>query len=140
MIVLNQKERISDFLVEQGVSDVGYTQYEAIGLEKDGKIVAGVIYDWYEENARCSTHIAAVGKHWMTKKFLWMIFDYPFNQLNVNVIVNTVSSANTKSIKFTEHLGFTEVARIPNGFKDGDLIIYTLHKENCKWIRNNYAR
>jgi RimJ/RimL family protein N-acetyltransferase len=63
------------------------------------------------------------------------MFDYPFNQLKVNVVVNTVSSNNKDSMRFTEHLGFKQVARIEGGASDGDLIIYALYKKDCKWIR-----
>jgi len=100
----------------------------------DGDLIAGVVYENYEKNARISLHCAGIGKRWLSKQFLWMVFDYPFNQLNVNVIVNTVSSDNKDSIKFTEHCGFKEQTRIIGGASDGDLIIYTLYKKDCKWI------
>ena len=133
-IVFDEKERVAEFVRRHGIWDA-VSNYEAIGLEEDGKLIAGVVYDDYEENARCSSHCVGIGKRWLTKEFLWVMFDYPFNQLNVNVMINTVSSANKDSIKFTEHLGFQEVARIESGASDGDLIIYAFYKRNCKWIR-----
>lgn len=139
-IVFDEKERVAQFLVEQGAIKTIWQDYEAIGLEQDGKLIAGVLYDGYEENARVSTHAAGIGKHWLNREYLWVIFDYPFNQLNVNVIVNTVSSTNQASMRFTEHLGFKEVARIEGGACDGDLIIYALYKKDCKWIRNKHGK
>jgi RimJ/RimL family protein N-acetyltransferase len=133
-IILNQKERVAQFLIEQNAYKGQAVQYEAIGVEENGNLIAGVVYENYEKNARISLHCAGIGKRWLSRQFLWMVFDYPFNQLNVNVIVNTVSSDNKDSIKFTEHCGFKEQTRIIGGASDGDLIIYTLYKKDCKWI------
>ena len=134
-LVIGQKERVGQFLVEQGAWAGGAINYEAIGLEENGELIAGVVYDSEEKGARISSHCAGIGKRWLNRYFLWVIFDYPFNQLNVNVVINTVSSNNKDSMRFTEHLGFKEVARIEGGASDGDLIIYALYKKDCKWIR-----
>lgn len=132
-LVIGQKERVGEFL-KKHEAWLGASQYEAIGLEENGELIAGVVYDSYEENARIASYCAGVGKRWLTREFLWAMFDYPFNQLNVNVIINTVSTDNKESMRFTEHLGFKEVARIEGGASDGDLIIYVLYKKDCKWI------
>jgi RimJ/RimL family protein N-acetyltransferase len=133
MIIFDQKERIANFVIDKG-GGRAFINYEAIGIEKDGELIAGVVYDGFEENARCTMSCAGVGKRWLNRQFLWIAFDYPFNQLNVKVIINTVSSSNKDSIIFTEHCGFKEQARIKGGASDGDLIIYALYKEDCKWI------
>lgn len=132
-LVIGQKERVGEFL-KKHEAWLGASQYEAIGLEENGELIAGVVYDSYEENARIASYCAGVGKRWLTREFLWAMFDYPFNQLNVNAIINTVSTDNKESMRFTEHLGFKEVARIEGGASDGDLIIYVLYKKDCKWI------
>lgn len=132
-LVIGQKERVGEFL-KKHEAWLGASQYEAIGLEENGELIAGVVYDSYEENARIASYCAGVGKRWLTREFLWAMFDYPFNQLNVNAVINTVSTDNKESMRFTEHLGFKEVARIEGGASDGDLIIYVLYKKDCKWI------
>lgn len=133
--IVFDKEKIGQFLLEHEAWSGKTNFYQGIGIEEDGKLIAGVIYDSYEKGARISSHCAGIGKRWLTKTFLWMMFDYPFNQLKVNVMINTVSSNNKDSMRFTEHLGFKEVARIEGGASDGDLIIYALYKKDCKWIR-----
>ena len=133
-IVTGQKKRVAELLINKNAW-IDATKYEAIGLEENGELIAGVIYDTYQPNVRVAMHCAGIGKRWLTKEFLKYAFYYPFVQLNVKVIINTVSSNNKDSIKFTEHCGFKEVARIEGGASDGDLIIYVLYKENCKWIR-----
>lgn len=133
--IVFDKEKIGKFLIDQEAWNGNSDKYQGLGIEEDGEIIAGVIYDNYEKGARISSHCAGIGKRWLTKTFLHMMFDYPFNQLKVNVVVNTVSSNNKDSMRFTEHLGFKQVARIEGGASDGDLIIYALYKKDCKWIR-----
>ena len=132
--IVFDKEKIGKFLTEQGAWNGGTDRYQCLGIEEDGELIAGVAYDSYEEGARISSHCAGIGKRWLSKTFLHMMFDYPFNQLKVNVVINTVSSNNKDSMRFTEHLGFKEITRIEGGTSDGDLIIYVLYKKDCKWI------
>lgn len=134
--IVFDKEKVGKFLIEQGAWIGATDHYQGLGIEEDGQLIAGVVYDSYEEGARISSHCAGIGKRWLNKTFLHMMFDYPFNQLKVNVVINTVSSNNKDSMRFTEHLGFKQVARIEGGASDGDLIIYALYKKDCKWIGN----
>ena len=78
-------------------------------------------------------HVNAVGQHWMTKGFLKKAFDYPFNTLKLKVIIGTVSGNNEKSLKLNRHLGFKEVAQIADAHEDGDLVIFEMRPEYCKW-------
>ena len=49
-----------------------------IGLEKDGVLVAGVIYEGYNRQ-NVWMHVGAVpGKRWMTKDYLLACVRYPF--------------------------------------------------------------
>lgn len=134
MIITQQKEVVGEW-VSQHLGKSGIYHYQAIGLEKKGKIVGGVIVDNYRENASCSIHCAGIGKHWLNREFLFVVFDYVFRQLNCHVVINPVDSANTESVKFTSHLGFTESFRIPNGCGNSDLLVFTLRKEQCKWLK-----
>lgn len=135
-IILDQPERIGKWVAEKVGQNAPWGAFTALGVEdENGDLIAGVVYDGYVKNARISMHCAGVGKKWLTKRFLWMCFDYPFNQLGVNVIINPVDSENIESAKFTEHCGFKEVARVEGGAADSDLIVYVLYKKDCKWIR-----
>jgi len=104
-----------------------------IGQEKDGNLVAVVGYCGFHSKS-CVCHIASVGKNWMSKDFLWAIFDYPFNKLGVSVILATVSSNNEDSLKLSRHLGFVDKAYIEDAHQDGDLVILAMRRENCRWL------
>lgn len=103
----------------------------AIGLQKDAKTIAGVIYEnWNKRTVFC--HIAIEGR--LTKTYLKAIFDYPFNVLNVEKIIVPVNQNNQKSIKLVQNMGFVEEARIKDGSPDGDIIFMTLAKTNCRFL------
>lgn len=135
-LVLGQKQRVADWVASRIVGASPWTgSFEAIGLEKNGELVAGVLVDGYVKDTRCSLHCAGDGKYWLTRGFLAAVFAYAFEQLNCKVIVNLVSSSNIASLKFTAHIGFVEKCRIRNGYPDGDMVVFELQRDNCRWIR-----
>jgi len=119
--------------------DGGYFQERSrsIGLKKNGEFVAGVIYEnWHGKSITC--HIAVTGR--MTSAYLGAIFHYPFNICKVGKIIVPVSSANIASIKFVEKMGFLEEARIKDAMADGDMVIFTMPKERCKYLEYRYGK
>lgn len=107
---------------------------KCIGLERDGELIAGMMVDWYN-GASCYMHVAAEGRHWLNRDFLWHCFHYVFRKLNCNVAIGLVSSANKAALKFDTHLGFVEVARIPKADPEGDLVVLTVTKDAAgKWL------
>lgn len=101
----------------------------AIGLVTD-RILAGVVYeDWSGTNVVC--HIAAQR---LTPKYMRVIFYYPFVQLACRRITAPVVSSNTAARQFVEKLGFEVEATLDQAHRSGDLIIYRMWKEQCKWL------
>lgn len=111
-----------------------------IGWERDGELVAGVAYaNWNGVNVE--SHIASDGSgHWLTRQYLAVIFDYPFCQLGAKRITVLVGEGNIRSRRFVEHLGFTLEAPLKGAHPSGDLLIYVLWKESCKWTSQDYSR
>lgn len=111
-------------------------QSSAIGLQKDAKTIAGVIYEnWNNRTVFC--HIAVEGR--LTKSYIKAIFDYPFNVLNVEKIIVPVVKSNEKSIKLVHNMGFAEEARIKDGAPDGDIIFMTLARKDCRFLGVRYG-
>lgn len=106
----------------------------AIGLEKDGELIAGVMYDNFNGKS-VAMHVAGVGKRWMTKEYLRICFDYPFNQLKVSKIIGLVDSENSQALQFDAHLGFIEEAVIQGAAPKGDLHILTMTRAQCRWLK-----
>lgn len=108
---------------------------QAIGFVKNGQIVAGVIYEhWNGSSVVC--HMAVEGR--LTREFLWIIFDYPYNQCNVEKIILPVASSNKKSVKLVLNMGFQEEARIADAHPTGDLVFYTMKRTDCRFLGPKY--
>jgi RimJ/RimL family protein N-acetyltransferase len=107
----------------------------AIGLEENGELIVGVVYDSYT-GPSISMHVAAEpGKRWASKDFLYRCFAYPFIQLECNRVTGLVRVDNIMTQKFDEHLGFVREGIIRRGASDGtDFILYGMLKEECRWL------
>ena len=108
-----------------------------IGWVKNGNITAGV---WYEDYNQVSvtTHIAV--EQPLTRRYLNVIFDYPFKQLGVKNIIAPVISDNELSIDFVKKLGFEEKARLLDVFPSGDLLFFVMTKDKCRYIGERYGK
>jgi len=122
-----------------GELDAGYfaDRSQAIGLLKDGEIIAGIIYENWN---RRSMVVHIVIKDRITPAFIGAIFDYAYNVCNIEKAIAPVSSANAKSIRMVEKMGFTEEGRIKDASPDGDIILYTLKKTDCRFLGNRYGK
>lgn len=117
-----------------GVLGMKFSSYARfIGQEIDGQVKAVVAYDNIMDKS-CCMHVASIVSNWISKDFLWAVFDYPFNKLGVRVILATVSSNNEEALKLDRHLGFVDKAYIEDAHLDGDLVILAMRRENCRWL------
>jgi RimJ/RimL family protein N-acetyltransferase len=105
----------------------------ALGLERDGVLIAGVMFDHYNGRS-VAMHVAGDGGHWMTREFARACFGYAFNQLRVGKVLGFVDSTNTAARRYDEHLGFVLEATITGAGKTGDLLIYSMTPQQCRWI------
>ena len=115
-----------------------YGRGSGLGKIKNGKLVAGVLYEDYN-GANVVCHIRGE-PGWADRRFLGIIFDYPFNQLNVKRITVPVNSTNKESIKLVRHMGFTLESGLAQATPDGDLLLFCLFKKDCKYIRGKYGK
>jgi len=109
-----------------------------IGKIKDGGLVAGVLYeDWSGTNLVC--HIAGEPE-WADRYFLAVIFDFPFNQQGAKRITAPVCSSNAKSIALLTKMGFNLEAKLLGATANGDLLLFTMFKDNCRYLRGKYGK
>jgi len=109
----------------------------AIGLLKNDRIVAGIIYENWNGRSLMA-HIAAEGR--FTPAYVGAIFDYAYNICNVEKAIVPIWSTNTRSSRMVEKMGFTEEARIKDGCPGGDIVIYTLKKTDCRFLGDRYGK
>lgn len=108
---------------------------KGLGLERDGELVAGVLYEGYNRH-NVWMHVAALpGKRWMTKDYLRYCFRYPFVELGVSRVSGYVEARNSAARAFDEHLGFRVEAVLGGAASDGgDVLIYVMRREGCRFI------
>lgn len=126
-------ERIGPWVCEKagGNFKAGDT---AIGLEVDGELKAGILYDSYT-GASIAMHSRCDDPKAPTLQFFWIIFDYPFNQLKVKRVTGLVSSGNEAAQSIDEKLGWKLETRLADYFPDGDGLVYIMRREDCRWLK-----
>lgn len=107
----------------------------AIGLAKDGEVIAGAIYEGYNGH-NVWVHLAgSPGRKWMTRGFLYAGFAYPFLQLGCSRISGYVEAWNKDAIRLDEHFGYRREAVLHGAASDGgDVILYVMRREDCPYV------
>lgn len=108
---------------------------ETIGWITGDGLTAGV---WYKDYNGASIVAAIAISGPISRRFLWAIFDYPFNQLRVNKLICSIEDTNRKSLSLVKKMGFVEEARLTNAHPEGDLVLVTMTKEQCKYLKGKY--
>jgi L-amino acid N-acyltransferase YncA len=109
----------------------GFRALEAHGA--DGEPVAMVGYDQWTETS-VAVHMACE-RPAAWRSLLGPAFHFPFVEAGKLVLVGGVAASNAASRSMTEHMGFREVGRVPDGYKPGDdLIVYSMRRADCRWI------
>ena len=139
-IITDDPDRVCDFITSI-TKDFGWRDYTAIGLERGGQLVAGVVYDGFNGVNIC-LHIASVGgRRSLNKEFLSYIFYYPFETCKVKRITGLIPESNKNAVEFAENLkGAKLEARLKDAAPNGDMLVYRMFKEDCTYIRKDYGR
>lgn len=131
MIDTSQRQELQDYLVG-AIKLVPTRNFKVIANVVDGRILGAVGYDNWSAKM-CEMHIAGE-TGWLTRKLIWVMFHYPFVHCGLDIVMSRVSSANTKSLEVVRRLGAQLECQIKGGCEDGDLCLFSLRKENCRWI------
>lgn len=110
-----------------------------IGWLDADEIRVGVVYNEFN-GANLCMHVASDGtRKWMRREYLWTCFDYPFHQAGVRRITGLVGEGNYDARQFDEHLGFRLETRLKGAHPTGDLLVYVMWRDDCKWLRLKHA-
>ena len=106
-----------------------WSQFDtAIGLERDGELIAAAGYTDYIPLGSISGHIVIAGP--LTREFLSAILWYPFGQLQVRRLSALIPAKHERVRRFVEHIGFTFETRCERVFPDDDLLVYRMFRED----------
>ncbi len=104
-----------------------------LGDPDTGIPVAAALYEGWNGASVCC-HFATDGKSRLTREFLWFMSFYPFEQLKVEKVISPIESTNEASIRWVETYGMTLEATLKDAAPKGDLLLYTIRKEQSKWL------
>lgn len=137
-VVLGHRDQLVPWLQQRTDASFDPANCETIGLidTDHKKIVAVAAYENYTGvNGSVQVHLAGEGKRWMNRDFLWVGFDYPFNVLKVKKLLGQVPSWNEDALRLNKHFGYKVEHVIEGYYPNGDLVIVSMAKEDCRWLR-----
>lgn len=120
-------ERVARFVSEQ----LGFglcPPYSCAGIERDGEIVGGVIFNGFEG---CAINVTVAGSGW-TRGFLHQVGHYVFSQLGCERITAVTECENV--VRLTKRLGGQIEGRMRAHFGAGrDGIVLGILREEYKF-------
>lgn len=109
---------------------------QALMIVRDGRLVAGFAYhNWDEASAVIEISGASVGP-WCSRSTLYDIYQYAFNYLGCQMVVQRNRAEDGRLNRILERYGFEGqlVKRLLG--RDKDCMLYTLTRE--AWMENGY--
>ena len=125
--------------VGQNIVDGYWEKPVAIGLQRRGELIAGVVYDMYYPGVSIRMHVAAKpGSGWAKHNHLTEFFSYPFKQLKVKRVTAPVLAKNKPASLFLQKIGFTlEGCMRQESETDDDMLIFGMLKSECRWLHES---
>ena len=137
-IVIGQDEVVSQFMQATLHTPHGFQAGRGVGMAEvmpDAlRLIAGI---WFESfnGANMMMHVAALPQsRWMSKELLWYAFFYPFIECGCKRVTGLVEEGNLEAREFDERLGFKLEARLKDAAPGGDLLVYAMFRDECRWL------
>ena len=88
--------------------DRGFGACQAIGVERNGELVAGIVYhNWNPESGVIEVSAASTCRDWLSRAILAEIFGYPF-RIGCRLIVARIAESNARARRIWRSLGSDE--------------------------------
>lgn len=105
----------------------------AIDTDTGERVGACILDNWTHNSVQ--SHFMITTPLVLRHGFLQECFNYVFNHADKKVMYGMVPGDNAKALAFNKHMGFAEVLRLPEAFKDGvDYVVVQLKREDCKYM------
>ena len=107
----------------------------SICRHKGGKRLGGVVFQNYTGES-IAMLTGAWDRHWLNRDMLFVVFDYPFNQLGVKRIFGQVSESNQHAYTFNTKFGGKPVARIEGVYPHNvACIVMCMERDDCRMLK-----
>lgn len=133
-----EHERVGEWVGEQLGFESGFDSAKAIGIERDGNLIGGAVYNYWFPGVDIRMHIAgAHGEPWLSRSILNALFYYPFVELGLRRITYPIAASNAASLKLARHFGTVHEGTIRHGWLNGDdLLVFGMLREECRWLKD----
>ena len=85
----------------------------------------------------CCMHTVIQRPEAVTPGMVCETFEYPFLVCDCTAVLALVDSTNEAALRFDRKLGFKDIAVVPGGGADGDLIVLQMLRSECRWLRRH---
>ncbi len=137
-LVVGHDAQVAEWVRRQIPSAPNFGQCTAIGVARDDRLIAGVVFNNYHGHM-IEASMAASEPRWCSRGVLCAFFAYPFEQLEVRRIQLTVSKRNKKARCFAEKLGFTLEGVGREAMRNGDdACVYGMLWKDCRWLKETH--
>lgn len=106
----------------------------ATGTCNGDEILGGFLITNFRKGLSVHMHAAGIAHEWITRDLLARTFGYVFNGLEVRRVLAMVEATNEAGIEFVKRIGCHYVATIPDGGRDGDLVVLSMTKDQCRFL------
>lgn len=133
-LIHDDSERVGAWVAERVEMRAPWGGFSALGMERDGEIVAGIVMNNYNgTNAAVHMAVDKPGKDMLT---LFKLFcEYAFVQCGLKRITGLVPSDKPDVVAFDKKIGFEEEFVMKFGAPDGaDMHILVMWPEKCRWL------
>lgn len=88
----------------------GFGECQALGVEREGRIAAGVVYHNWNPDARViELSAASETRHWLQRRIMRALLEYPFDHLGCFTAVSRCAPENTPVRRLWSALGAIEI-------------------------------
>lgn len=143
-VVLDGGQPLIDWVAARMPCVVDFSNAAAIGVTRDNKLIAGVVFNNLALNEQGYPHdidvsIAADSPRWATKENIFTILSYPFNQLGCARVSAYQPKGHKRARRLVEGIGFQYEGKKRQGLPNGqDMVIYGMLRDeflNSKWVK-----
>ena len=134
-LILGHDEHVARWVQKQFPQIVSFGQCVAIGVARQDRLIAGVVYYNYHPHM-IDASFAATDPRWCSRRILRAMFKYPWEQLQIRRLQVTVAKRDRRGRKTLERVGFKLEGVMRRAMPDGTrACIYSMLREECKWLK-----
>jgi hypothetical protein len=101
---------VGDFVSKIMFGEPGLlNNYSSMGVVKDGKLIAGVLFqEYYAGSGTIELSAASTDRSWMTRRVVHDMFSMPFEVLGAHLVIVKTAEDNTTVRDISTRCGLTE--------------------------------